>query len=42
MVLPKPNSQRGSKKRQAPAEDEFKLSDFTRSIVDAIKRIGPN
>ena len=38
MVLPKPQAQHGSKKSMAKAEDEFKLSDFSRTILDAIKR----
>lgn len=38
MDLPKPNSQRGGKKRKGQTEDEFMLRDFGRSIIDAIKR----
>jgi endonuclease G len=37
MDLPKPSSQRG-KKQKSKAEDEFTLRDFSRSIIDAIKR----
>lgn len=37
MDLPKPNSQRG-KKKKSKAEEEFTLRDFSRSIIDAIKR----
>ena len=38
MELPKPSSQRGSKKRKGPADDEFMLRDFGRSVIDAISR----
>jgi len=38
MELPKPQAQHGSKKSKAKAEDEFKLSDFTRTILDTIMR----
>ena len=38
MDLPKPASQRGGKKRKSQAEEEFMLSDFSRSIMDAITR----
>ncbi|MBC7548538.1 MAG: DNA/RNA non-specific endonuclease [Polaromonas sp.] len=38
MKLPKPSSQRGGKKRKGPADDEFILRDFGRSIIDAIGR----
>jgi endonuclease G len=37
MDLPKPSSQRG-KKKKSKAEEEFTLRDFSRSIIDAIKR----
>jgi endonuclease G len=37
MDLPKPSSQRGKKKKNK-AEEEFTLRDFSRSIIDAIKR----
>lgn len=37
MDLPKPISQRG-KKKKSKAEEEFMLRDFSRSIIDAIKR----
>lgn len=36
MDLPKPDSQRGGKRRKSQAEDEFALRDFSRSIIDAI------
>lgn len=42
MELPKPVSQRGGKKRKSQGsgqgQDEFTLSDFSRSIIDAINR----
>lgn len=38
MDLPKPASQRGGKRRKSQAEDEFTLSDFSRSIMEAITR----
>ena len=38
MELPKPSSQRGGKKRKGPADDEFILRDFGRSVIDAINR----
>ena len=44
MELPKPVSQRGGKKRksqgsgQGQGQEEFTLSDFSRSIIDAINR----
>ena len=37
MDLPKPSSQRGTKKK-SKAEEKFTLRDFSRSIIDAIKR----
>lgn len=37
MDLPKPSSQRG-KKQKRKVEEEFTLRDFSRSIIDAIKR----
>jgi endonuclease G len=37
MDLPKPSAQRGKKKKSQP-EEEFTLRDFSRSIMDAIKR----
>jgi len=40
MELPKPQAQHGSKKNKA--EDEFTLSDFSRTILDAIKRATQN
>jgi endonuclease G len=42
MELPKPAAQHGRKKRtrQSPAEDDFTLRDFSRSVIDAIKRAG--
>lgn len=40
MDLPKPASQRGGKKRKSQPEDEFTLRDISRSIIDAIKRVG--
>ena len=42
MILPKPSAQRGKKpksKAEVPTE-EFTLRDFSRSIIDAIKRAG--
>ena len=39
MALPKPSTQRGGKKRKGPADDEFMLRDFGRSIIDAIGRV---
>ena len=37
MDLPKPSSQRG-KKQKSKAQEEFTLRDFSRSVIDAIKR----
>lgn len=37
MDLPKPSSQRG-KKQKRKVEEEFTLRDFSRSVIDAIKR----
>ena len=42
MALPKPSTQRGRKKRKDPVDDEFKLQDFGRSIIDAISRASKN
>ena len=33
-------SQHGGKKRKSQAGEEFTLRDFSRSIIDAIKRVG--
>ena len=38
MTLPKPSTQRGSKKRKGPVDDEFTLRGFGRSVIDAISR----
>ena len=42
MALPKPSTQRGSKKRKDPVDEEFKLQDFGRSVIDAISRATKN
>ena len=42
MTLPKPVSQRGSKKAKSQADEEFSLRDFSRNIIDAIKRASKN
>jgi endonuclease G len=38
MTLPKPISNRAGSKRKSQTEDEFSLRDFSRNIMDAIKR----
>ena len=38
MELPMPTSQRGTKSRKSPAQEEFILRDFSRSILNALKR----
>ena len=40
MDLPKPSAQRGRKKKSKAIQEEFMLQDFSRSIIDSIKRTG--
>ena len=38
MELPMPTSWRGAKSRKSPAQEEFILRDFSRSILNSLKR----